>query len=273
MAHGRRATRLRERQRRPRRRRGHRRTAQRPARGVPELAEALAEVIDAVPDRDGLIARSSAPRAGCSPSPTPSRWRRRHSAPSASATDAARVSPDRGGWHPAPSAPWPLAFARHLDADWADLVSQTTTGVWRAVRARRPGGRRDRGSWPGASLARSSPADCCGRPARAVRRRRTASASRDAEAPSPVPSPSAAPVPAPARTAEATLPMRRTTDPTGDVEPSGGAPADLASIADALLTARSACGGRAGLPGGRARDARRAVPAGGRRSAPRRSDR
>ncbi len=32
-------------------------------------------------------------------------------------------------------------------------------------------------------------------------------------------------------------------DPTGGIEPSEAAPADLASIADALLAGRSACGG------------------------------
>jgi hypothetical protein len=34
-------------------------------------------------------------------------------------------------------APWPFALSRHLDAEWADLISRATTGVWRALRAQR----------------------------------------------------------------------------------------------------------------------------------------
>jgi hypothetical protein len=37
---------------------------------------------------------------------------------------------------------WIHSLARHLDADWADLVSRTTTGVWRSLRTPRPGRRR-----------------------------------------------------------------------------------------------------------------------------------
>ena len=40
-----------------------------------------------------------------------------------------------------PRAHWSTGLARHLDADWADVVSRTTTGVWRALRTRRTTGR------------------------------------------------------------------------------------------------------------------------------------
>jgi hypothetical protein len=45
------------------------------------------------------------------------------------------------GAAPAPPS-WIHSLARHLDADWADLVSRTTTGVWRSLRTPRPGRRR-----------------------------------------------------------------------------------------------------------------------------------
>jgi hypothetical protein len=37
---------------------------------------------------------------------------------------------------------WVHSLSRHLDAEWADLLSRTTTGLWRAVRAPRTGRRR-----------------------------------------------------------------------------------------------------------------------------------
>ena len=45
------------------------------------------------------------------------------------------------GAAPAPPS-WIHSLARHLDADWADLVSRTTTGIWRSLRTPRPGRRR-----------------------------------------------------------------------------------------------------------------------------------
>lgn len=212
-------------------------------RGVPELADALAEVIDPVPDprrldralerAEGRVFSIADPVALATTTFGPKRVRDRM------LPEGRRIEEEA----PAPNRPWQLAFARHLDADWADLVSQTTTGLWRSVRARRPGGRRR--PWllagglaaaivAGGLLWPTGP----GGPATA-----DGAASRDAEAPSPVPSPSAAPVPMPDPTARGDAEDATHDDSTGGIEPSEGAPADLASIADALLAGRSACGG------------------------------
>jgi hypothetical protein len=56
-----------------------------------------------------------------------------------------RASPQEGA--PAQTiepeaASWAISLSRHLDADWADLVSRTTTSVWRALRAPGEGRRR-----------------------------------------------------------------------------------------------------------------------------------
>ena len=59
------------------------------------------------------------------------------------ARDRASVDPLNGVEDPPPAqTSWIHALSRHVDADWADLVSRTTTGVWRSVRKSRPGGRR-----------------------------------------------------------------------------------------------------------------------------------
>jgi len=131
----------------------------------------------------------------------------------------------------APSASWPFSLVRHLDADWADLLSRTTTGVWRMMRTRRPGRRKPwliAGGLAGAIVVGGLmwPTEAGG-PA-------------TAEVPSNSASVSSAAAPTPSIDQEVGVP----TPPPVD-EADGPAieetPADLASITDALLTARVAC--------------------------------
>ncbi len=134
-----------------------------------------------------------------------------------------------------PSRPWPLSLVRHLDADWADLVSRTTTGVWRRLRTRAPGGRRR--PWlvagglagvlvVGGLLWPTAP----GGPA-------TADVPPQASSAEPSPSPAPAPTPAPEpRSTGSDLPGADSAAP-----PASEGHDDLASVAAALLTARSEC--------------------------------
>jgi hypothetical protein len=125
---------------------------------------------------------------------------------------------------------WPFTFARHLDADWADLVSRTTTGLWRRVRTRRPGSRRPwlvAGGLAAAILAGglmwpTGP----GGPATAD----TAPMSDDA-----IGTPS--PTPAAIGATEAGDAVAGSAD--GTATPPG--PADLAAVAGALLDTRAEC--------------------------------
>jgi hypothetical protein len=152
---------------------------------------------------------------------------------------------------------WALSLSRHLDADWADLVSRTTTGVWRALRDRRAPGRRRpvlaAGGiaavvliggllWPSGG----------GGPATAETAQ---SPTRTTPSPSSAVTPSADAPPA----GKATDAEKGADRP----EPAGGEdPTDLASIAAALLTARSACAGDADCLAGVLERSDAAFPAG-----------
>lgn len=142
-----------------------------------------------------------------------------------------RLPPDADGARDTedpPPTPWPFALSRYLDAEWTDLISRATTGVWRAVRTPRTGRRRPwliAGGLAGAILAGGLllPAQDAD----------TATAG-DAT-PSPAPGPSPSPVEPPEPPADVTPPGHAEAPPTTG-------PADLVAVAGSLLSARAACG-------------------------------
>lgn len=143
---------------------------------------------------------------------------------------------------PSPRAAWPFDLSRHLDAEWADVVSRATTGVWRALRSPREGRRRP---WllagglacailVGGLVWPSGPPG-------------TATAETSAAAPSVTAVPSATPGASAAiedsgggEGTEA-APGAAGADDVPAVE--NQASGDLVSVASALLTARTACAG------------------------------
>ena len=222
------------------------------------------------PTRGAVHASSSARRRRSSPSPSRSHWRRRHSGRSARGDRALADVDGIGRPGPEPVLRGRSSLSRHLDADWADLVSRTTTGVWRAVRTPRPGRGRPwlvAGGLAGAIVVggllwpTGDGGTGDGRCAPPSRSEPSPSAGADSGS-GPSSGPTADPS-APAQDerirARQTGRRRRTLD--------------LASITAALLTARTDCGGDAGCLEAVARDRRRAVSAGCRRSCRRRSDR
>lgn len=127
---------------------------------------------------------------------------------------------------------WLLTLSRHLDAEWAELISHTTTAAWRALRSRRAGRRQvwlvaaglagvvliGGLMWP---TADGGPATADVPPAVAT------------PVPGPAPDPPANPLHDSADTA---------IDGETDPPPSPEAADDLALVADDLLTARQGCG-------------------------------
>lgn len=112
-------------------------------RHAPVLERALVAVADIVVDtrdrtrdlvraEDELFALASPTALATTTFPTRS-TRTHTSADSSSSEHAGRTEPPR---------PLAWSLARHLDADWADLVSRTTTAVWRALRRPSSTGRR-----------------------------------------------------------------------------------------------------------------------------------
>lgn len=144
------------------------------------------------------------------------------------AIDAWDEAEDAPPAHP----PWMHSLARHLDADWADLVSRTTTGVWRSLRTPRPGRRRPwllAGGLAGVVLAGGLlwPTGGAG-PA-------TAEVSTGS-------TPVASPDPAASRPAEEAVPDETAAEEGSTAEaPPPAEPVDLAVIATELLDARRAC--------------------------------
>ena len=131
-------------------------------------------------------------------------------------------SPEVG---PPERAPWPLALFSHLDAEWADVVSRATTGVWRALRTPRPGRRRPwlvAGGLAGVIIVGGLlwPTGQTG----------TATAETS------TPSPAASSAPSPTATGAPAVAEDPVGESTGDA-----AQSDLASLTEALLTARTAC--------------------------------
>ncbi len=124
-------------------------------------------------------------------------------------------------------APWPFALSRYLDAEWTDVLSRATTGVWRALRTPRTG---RRGPWLIAGgLACAIIAGGLLLPAQDAG---TATAEGSARSPAPSASPNPAEPPDPP--AEPAAP--------GPAEPPAAAgPTDLVAIAATLLSARTAC--------------------------------
>lgn len=120
------------------------------------------------------------------------------------------------------------ALVRHVDADWADLLSRTTTGAWRALRSRE----RARRPWLVAAGAAATvliagllwPTVPSG-PA-------TAETPNGLDGAVSTPPPSE-PTPSPSPGAE----------PHSDVLDSGAHPTDLVAVASELLSARVACAG------------------------------
>jgi hypothetical protein len=203
------------------------------AHDVPVLADAVTDVIGAVDDarRGRVLERVEAaifavaePTALATTTFGPRRARDRVSLEADEATgDAA----------PEPQA-WPFALSRHLDGEWADLVSRATTGVWRALRAPHQGRRRP---WLVAGgLACAIVAGGLlwptgdGGPA-------TAGTSLPSATPVTAPRSSASPQSPPADGEPAP-----TEDGAVDAPPDVG-PSDLAGITTALLTARTGCAG------------------------------
>jgi hypothetical protein len=203
------------------------------ARDVPVLAEALADVLGAVSEPRRL--RSELERteerlfAVAEPvalATTTFGPRRARSIPvrEGESIDSAEAE--------AAVPAWQFSLARHVDADWADLLSRMTTGLWRTLRARRTGRRRPwllaagfgcaivvAGLlWP---TAPSGPA--------------TADPSSERTVQVPNPSPSEGPVSASASDS--------VDDPAGQSAVPPPAESDeLTSVADRLLTDRIACG-------------------------------
>ncbi|SFS05193.1 hypothetical protein SAMN04487846_1945 [Microbacterium sp. cf046] len=200
------------------------------ATDVPMLADALRDAPDAVTDprrrSRELGRREEMLFAAADPLPLATTTfgprRARHRLPMATEPDAEPLEPAE--------SPWPLTLSRHLDADWADLVSRTTTGVWRAMRTRRSGGRRPwlvAGGVAGAILVGGLvwPAGAGG----------PATAGADSAIASPESSAAADPASSP------------TSTPTGmdasATSPSAEEAVDLISITGTLLTARIDCAG------------------------------
>jgi len=216
---------------------------------VPALSDAVTEVIEAMADsrRSRVLERAEAalfaaaePTALATTTFGPKRVRGR-----SPLQDDAVI----GDSEP-PRRSWPIALSRHLDAEWADLVSRTTTGVWRTLRTPRSGRRRPwlvAGGLACAIVAGGLlwPTGDGGPP--------TAGASQPSATPSVAPSSSAVPA-SPGDTAG--------TDASGSeqVEAPDGSdqPADLTSLTAALLRARTACAGESTCLEGvlEARDAR-----------------
>ncbi|MCR2761930.1 hypothetical protein NQ152_00230 [Microbacterium sp. zg.B48] len=202
------------------------------AHSVPAVADALADVVVVADDPRRLrreleraeerLFAVAAPAALATTSFGPRRARSVAARPQEGAT-----APEAADTVSA----WPFTLARHVDADWADLVSRVTTGLWRTLRARRPTGRRKwlvAGGlacavvvagvlWPGTADGPSA---------------------ADPAAGTAVPGPSPGPTPQP--TSGADVPSAKETAPPPVVDGGGD---DLTSIAESLLTARIACNG------------------------------
>ncbi len=197
---------------------------------VPALAEVLTGAVEALADgrRGRVLERAEAalfavaePTALATTTFGPKRVRDR----SVLESDPLGVGspPERG--------PWPLALFRHLDAEWADVVSRATTGVWRAVRTPRPGRRR-----PWLVAGGLACVIIVGGLLWPTGRTGTATAEPS------TPSPAASSEPSPTHTDA----PPDAEDAVGDVGGAGasaaeGAPPDLVSVTGALLTARAAC--------------------------------
>jgi hypothetical protein len=128
-------------------------------------------------------------------------------------------------------APWLFALSRHLDAEWADLISRVTTGVWRALRAPRTRSGRPWLVAGGLACAilvggLALPADQSGT---ATAEPAPSTSGSPAEAASPAPTPTPAPDDTAAPEAIAAA--------DGD----SGAATDLAAVTAELLSARTEC--------------------------------
>lgn len=132
-----------------------------------------------------------------------------------------------------PPPSWAVSLSRHLDAEWADMVARTTTGVWRALRAPRSGRRRPwllAGGLAAVVLVGGLmwPTGGAGPATAEVPVGQTVT---------PTPSPASAPTDPAESANDAGAP---TTDET-HTAPSLDAPTDLAVITAELLSVRSAC--------------------------------
>jgi hypothetical protein len=202
---------------------------------VPALADAVTDVVEAMADsrRGRVLERAEAeifavaePTALATTTFGPKRVRGR--SPLQDDTVIGDSEPPRRSW--------PIALSRHLDAEWADVLSRTTTGVWRALRTPRAGRRRP---WLVAGgLACAIVAGGLlwptgdGGPA-------TARTSQPATDPAVAPSSSAIPA-SPGDTASAAASGSEPVEaPHGSDQP-----ADLTSLTAALLSARTACAGQ-----------------------------
>lgn len=187
---------------------------------VPILAHILEEAAEALTDarrRTRELERAEAaifavadPLALATTTFGPKRARHRTFADAhADATEADPVPPS-----------WVHSLSRHLDAEWADLLSRTTTGLWRALRAPRTGRRRPwlvAGGLAGVVLAGGLlwPTGGGG--------------------------PATAGVPADSPTTSTPSAASASPEPVGDPPVEDGTESDLATIAAELLTTRTGC--------------------------------
>ncbi len=187
---------------------------------VPSLAQILEDAAGSLTDsrrRPRALERAEAaifaiadPLALATTTFGPKRARHRSSA------DARVETPEA---EPVPRS-WVHALSRHLDAEWADLLSRTTTGLWRALRAPRTAPRRPWLVAGGLAVVVLTvgllwPTDGGG--------------------------PATAEVPAVPPAASTPSPASASPEPVADPPVVGGTEADPAVITAELLSARSTC--------------------------------
>ncbi|SDH25425.1 hypothetical protein [Microbacterium pygmaeum] len=111
------------------------------ADAVPVLADAVAQAVDALAT-DALGREADRLEAGFFAAENPRPLGTTVFGSRAARSVAAYREDPALPVEPAPRAHWATGLARHVDAEWADIVSRATTSAWRALRSKRPGGRR-----------------------------------------------------------------------------------------------------------------------------------
>lgn len=136
--------------------------------------------------------------------------------------DEASTNPIRRGWM--------LNLVQHVDADWADVVSRTTTGIWRRATTARASSRRPWLLAAGVAVAVL------------IAGLVWPTGSEDPATAEPEPLPSVSADPSATSAAQGAV-DDDTPAPDAATDATGSAVGDLATIAGELLTARTACDG------------------------------